>query len=69
MYFYNNFSDRLSLLALCNGVLANPLESLGAQNLLEIEYGKHPLLELKFDDGNQKKFVDLRPLIPIVLRY
>ncbi len=62
-------SDQLSLLALCNGVLATPVESLGAQNLLDIEYKKHPFLELTFDDGNQKRFVDLRPLIPIILRY
>ena len=42
---------------------------LATQKLLEIEYQKHPLLELTFDDGNQQKFVDLRPLIPIVLRF
>ncbi len=61
--------DQLSLLALPNRVLATPLVSLGAQNLVDIEYKKHPLLELTFDDGNQKRFVDLRPLIPIVLRF
>ena len=46
-----------------------PLANLVAQNFLEIEYRKHPLLELTFDRGNQKKLLDLRPLIPIVLRY
>ncbi len=50
-------------------ILTPPLVDLCAQNILEIEYGKHPLLELTFDDGNRKGFVDLRPLIPIVLRY
>ena len=39
------------------------------QKLLEIKYQKSPLLDLTFDDGNQEKFVDLRPLIPIVLSY
>ena len=50
-------------------IITPPLIDLAAQKLLDIEYGKHPLLELTFDDGNQKRFVDLRPLIPIVLRY
>ena len=53
--------DRASLTA--------PLANLVAQNFLEIEYGKHPLLELTFDHGNQQGFLDLRPLISIVLRY
>ena len=50
-------------------ILTPPLASFFAQNLLEIEYGKHPLLELTFDNGNQKRFLDLIPLMPIVLRY
>ena len=49
-------------------VITPPLLGLAAQKLLDIEYKKHPLLELTFDDGNQGRFVDLRPLIPIVLR-
>ena len=52
-----------------SGSLTAPLASLLAQNFLEIEYGKHPLLELTFDNGNQQRFLDLRPLISIVLRY
>ncbi len=52
--------DRASLTA--------PLANLVAQNFLEIEYGKHPLLELTFDHGNQQGFLDLRPLMSIVLR-
>ncbi len=54
------FSDR---------IITPPLIDLATQKRLDIEYGKHPLLELTFDDGNQQKFVDLRPFIPIVLRY
>ena len=50
-------------------ILATPLVSLGAQNLVDLEYKKHPLLELTFDDGNQNRFMDLRPWSPIVLRY
>ena len=50
-------------------LITPPLIDLAAQNLLEIEYRKHPLLDLTFDDSNQKRFVDLRPLIPIILRY
>ena len=58
---------KLRLITDC--VLAIPLVSLGAQNLVDLEYKKHPLLELTFDDGNQNRFMDLRPWIPIVLRY
>ena len=50
-------------------LITPPLLDLAAQNLLEIEYRKHPLLDLTFDDSNQKRFVDLRPLVPIILRY
>ncbi len=50
-------------------VMTPSLIDLVAQNLLEIEYRKHPLLDLTFDDGNQQRLLDLRPLIPIVLRY
>ncbi|MGK7893112.1 MAG: hypothetical protein AB4372_05635 [Xenococcus sp. (in: cyanobacteria)] len=50
-------------------LITPPLIDLASQKLLEIEYQKHPLLALTFDHGKQKKFVDLRPLIPIVLRF
>ena len=49
--------------------LTSPLLNLATQNILDIEYRKSPLLELTFDDGNQKRYLDLRPLIPIILRY
>ena len=69
-------SDQLSLAlraprsgSLRDRALTTPLVSLCAQNILDIEPRKHPLLELTFDDHNQKRFLDLRPLIPIVLRY
>ena len=50
-------------------VITPPLSDLAAQNYLEIEYRKHPLLELTFDNGDRQRLLDLRPLIPIVLRY
>ncbi len=45
------------------------LLSLVAQNILNIEYKKHPLLELTFDNNNRQKCLDLRPLLPMILRY
>ncbi len=50
-------------------LMTPPLIDLANQKLLEIKYQKSPLLDLTFDDGKQEKFVDLRPLIPIILRY
>ena len=50
-------------------LFTSPLASLSSQNFLDIEYRKYPLLELTFDDGNQQRCLDLRPLIPIILRY
>ena len=49
--------------------LTTPLHNLAAQDILDLEYSKSPLLELTFDDGNQKRCLDLRPLIPIVFKY
>lgn len=49
--------------------LSPPLLDLVQQNILEIEQSKCPLLELIFDDYRQKKSLDLRPLIPIVMKY
>lgn len=49
--------------------LSPPLLDLVQQNILEIEQSKYPLLELIFDDYRQKKSLDLRPLIPIVMKY
>ncbi len=49
--------------------LSDFLLCLVQQNILEIEQSKYPLLELIFDDYRQKKSLDLRPLIPIVMKY
>ncbi len=49
--------------------LSAPLLDFVQQNILEIEKSKYPLLELTFDDYRQKKSLDLRPLIPIVMKY
>ena len=59
----------VKLRVISDRALTTPLVSLCAQNILDIEPRKHPLLELTFDDHNQKRFLDLRPLIPIVLKY
>ncbi len=60
---------QVKLRVLSDRVLTTPLVSLSAQKLLDIEQRMHPLLELTFDYGNQQSLLDLRPLIPIVLRY
>ena len=39
------------------------------ENILEIKQGEYPLLEMIFDDRQQQKSLDLRPMVPIVLRY
>ena len=59
-FFEHGFADR---------TLTTPLLNLATQNILDIEYRKSPLLELTFDNGNQKRCLDLRPLMPIILRY
>ena len=59
----------VKLRVISDRALTTPLVSLCAQNILDIEPKRHPLLELTFDDHNQKRFLDLRPLIPIVLKY
>ena len=50
-------------------IFTTPLLNLVVQNILDIEYRQHPLLELTFDDNNQQKRLDLRPLLPIILRF
>ena len=50
-------------------IVTTSLLSLVAQNILDIEYRKHPLLELTFDQNNRQKYLDLRPLLNIVLKY
>jgi hypothetical protein len=42
---------------------------LSKSGIMKVERGKAPLLELTFDGGGQKKSIDLRPQLPIVLRY
>lgn len=37
--------------------------------VLNVERGKKPLAELTFDGGKQNKSVDLRPKLPLVLKY
>ncbi len=42
---------------------------LAKSGIIEVERGKAPLMELTFDDGEKSKSVDLRPQLPIVLKY
>lgn len=44
-------------------------ERLTRGGVLKIERGKTPLLELTFDGHKKNKSVDLRPAVPIVLKY
>ena len=49
--------------------LSTSVHKLGNLSNLTIESSKFPLLEMIFDDHKQKKYLDLRPLLPIVMRY
>ena len=62
-------SDQLFDHDIADHTLTTPLDNLANQNILDLEYRKTPLLELTFDDGNQARCLDLRPLIPIVFKY
>ena len=62
-------SDKLFKHDFADHTLATPLYNLAAQNILDLEYRKSPLLVLTFDDGNQTRCLDLRPLIPLVFKY
>jgi len=73
----NNTSQNLGIRRLTHVKLSlkstrtvtTPLLNLTRQNILDIEYGKIPLLELTFDYNAQKKLLDLRPLVPIIFKY
>lgn len=49
--------------------LTTTSELLSQGGIMKVETGKTPLLELTFDGGAQKKNTDLRPQLPIVLKY
>ena len=59
---------RIKLQVSSERIFTPPLLNLVAQNRLDIEYRKHALLELTFDNGARQMRIDLRPLLPIVLR-
>lgn len=44
-------------------------ELLARSGIMKVERGKAPLVELTFDGGRQNKSVNLRPLLPVVLKY
>ncbi|MDJ0690245.1 MAG: hypothetical protein QNJ41_17255 [Xenococcaceae cyanobacterium MO_188.B32] len=60
---------RVKLKVSSESIFTTPLLSLVTQNILDIEYRQHPLLELIFDHGDRQRRLDLRPLLPIVLKY
>ena len=60
---------RVKLKVSSGRIFTIPLLSLVAQNILDIEYRKLPFLELTFDNGDRQRRLDLRPLLPIVLKY
>ena len=60
---------RVQVQVIGEGIVNTSLLSLVAQNILDIEYKKYPLLELTFDQNNRQKCLDLRPLLPLVLKY
>ncbi len=62
-------SDRPSCSFPADRTLPTPLLNLAEQNVLNIEPSQSPLLELIFDDRKQKRSIDLRPLLPMVMRY
>jgi hypothetical protein len=49
--------------------LTSTSELLSQGGIMKVELGTTPLLELTFDGGAQKKSADLRPQLPVVLKY
>lgn len=49
--------------------LTSTVSMLCHSNLVEIGQGMAPLLELVFDEGGQGQCLDLRPSLPVLLRY
>jgi hypothetical protein len=45
------------------------LEYLQKEKIVGLRQGQEWLLELTFDDGKQKRSKDLRPALPLLLRY
>ena len=46
-----------------------PLSFLQQDGIISLGQGEQWLLELSFDDGKKKKSKDLRPDLPLTLRY
>lgn len=44
-------------------------ELLTRSGIMKVERGKAPLVELTFDGGRQNKSINLRPQLPVVLKY
>lgn len=49
--------------------LTSTSETLTRAGIVTVEQGKSPLAVLSFDDARQNKTIDLRPKLPLVLKY
>jgi hypothetical protein len=49
--------------------ISEAVRMLNESRVVEIIGGNAPLLELRFDNANRKELRDLRPLLPLVLKY
>ena len=72
LYHHPIGSRRITAIRLISPKTYQPIASLKylqTQHVLSIKQGDQWLLELTFDGGKRKKSKDLRPDLPIVIRY
>ena len=60
--------------SICLGVnspeqLSNSVSLLKNNNVIELEQGKEPLLQLTFDDDRKGEVFDIRSVLPILLKF
>ena len=55
-------------IAVAAGTLSDTARLLNAEKLLRIETGPEPLMTLTFDHGAQGRTIDVRPILPLVLK-
>jgi hypothetical protein len=72
LYHHPNGTHRLTAVQLTSPSSYEPIAAmkwLQEQTLLKVEKGDQWLMELTLDGGQEKKSKDLRPELPVVLRY